>query len=56
MKEEGYWVVLVNLNLVIIMMDVEMVDKVYIELIMFDFVLCIICKECLDVILLMFGG
>lgn len=54
--EEGYKVVFVNSNLVMIMIDLNMVDVIYIELIMWEVVVCIIEKECLDVILLMMGG
>lgn len=39
-----------------IMMDKEIVDQVYLELIIFEFVLQIFCKEYLDVILLILGG
>lgn len=56
LKEEGYEVVLVNLNLVIIMIDKEIVDYVYIELIILEFVLRILWKECFDVFLLILGG
>lgn len=38
------------------MMDIVIVDKVYIELLILEFVSCIICKECFDVILLILGG
>lgn len=54
--EEGYWVILVNLNLVMIMIDLEMVDVIYIELIIFEMVEKIIVKECFDVLLLIMGG
>lgn len=56
LKEEGYKVIFVNFNFVIIMIDLEMVDKVYIEFLMVEFVSLIICKECLDVLFLIFGG
>lgn len=54
--EEGVWVILVNFNLVIIMMDFDFVDVIYIELIIWQVIEMIIVKECFDVILLMFGG
>lgn len=56
LKNEGYCVILVNFNLVIIMIDLELVDVMYLELLMFEFVEKIIEKEKLDVILFMLGG
>lgn len=54
--DEGYCVVLVNSNLVMIMIDLEMVDVVYIELINWQMVEKIIVKEKFDVLLLIMGG
>lgn len=55
-KEEGYEVIFVNFNFVMIMIDCDVVDKVYIELIIFEFVFLILCWECFDVIVFIFGG
>jgi len=46
--DEGFCVVLVNFNLVMIMIDLEFVDVIYVEFIIFDVVEVIIVKECLD--------
>lgn len=54
--EEGYWVIFVNLNFVIIMIDFEMVDVMYIELIYWEVVEKIIEKEKLDVVFFIMGG
>lgn len=54
--EEGYCVILVNFNFVIIMIDLVMVDVIYIELIKWVIVVKIIEKECFDVLLLIMGG
>lgn len=56
LKEEGYEVVLVNFNLVLIMIDLELVDCIYIELFILEIVEKIIEKEWLDVVLFIMGG
>lgn len=56
LKEEGYEVILINNNLVIIMMDIYVVDWIYFELLIVDCVEKIIVKEKLDGLLVILGG
>ncbi|RCX18320.1 carbamoyl-phosphate synthase large subunit [Anaerobacterium chartisolvens] len=56
LREEGYYVVLVNSNPATIMTDAGVADKVYIEPINLDFVKKIILKERPDGILASLGG
>ncbi|WP_349582839.1 carbamoyl-phosphate synthase large subunit [Leuconostoc citreum] len=56
LKEEGYYVVLVNSNPATIMTDAEIADKVYIEPLSIDFIERILRKERPDAILPTLGG
>ncbi len=56
LKEEGYYVVLVNSNPATIMTDPEFADKTYIEPITCEFVTKIIAKERPDALLPTLGG
>lgn len=56
LKEEGYYVILVNSNPATIMTDAEIADKVYIEPLSIDFIERILRKERPDAILPTLGG
>ena len=56
LKEEGYYVILVNSNPATIMTDAEIADKVYIEPLSISFIERILRKERPDVILPTLGG
>lgn len=56
LKEEGYYVILVNSNPATIMTDAEIADKVYIEPLSLDFMERILRKERPDAILPTLGG
>lgn len=47
---------MVNFNLVIIMIDLEIVECIYIEFLILEFIEKVIVKERLDVLLLIMGG
>lgn len=56
LKEEGYCVIFVNNNLVMIMMDEVFVDEIYFELFIFESIEVIIEKEKLDGLFVNLGG
>lgn len=55
-KEVGYEVIMINCNLEIVFMDFDMVDKLYFELVFWEYLEEILELEKLEGVIVQFGG